>query len=415
MNILLTAAKIVDSTSPYHLQTVDVWLHNGKIAAIGQNLQGNAATIKQNCQGLSLSTGWVDMGAVCGEVGNEYREDFVSLAKAAQKGGFTQVGVLPNTNPVVQSKESIAFIRSKSSENVTFLPIAAASLDLKGEDLTEVLDLYKAGAVAFSDGLLSITNTAMLHKALLYLQHTGAVLINRPDDKHLTKWGVMHEGNAAVHLGLKGMPSIAEHLGIQKDLKMLEYTGGKLHFSCISTAESVKMIAEAKAKGLAVTCDIAAYQLSFLDEDLYGFDTNLKVKPPFRTATDRQALLNGLADGTIDAVISAHCPLDIEAKELEFDLADYGIIGLETAFASLWSATHHQLSITQVIDKLTVAPRKILQLPNISIQENSPIDLTLFSETTQWTFSQKDIVSKSKNTPFVGKTLTGKVMRTFKE
>ncbi|MFY7787720.1 MAG: dihydroorotase, partial [Thermoflexibacteraceae bacterium] len=209
MNILLTAVKIVDSTSPYHLQIVDVWLYNGKIAAIGQNLQGNADTVVRNCQGLSLSVGWVDMGAVCGEVGNEHREDFASLTKAAQKGGFTKVGVLPNTSPIVQSKESIAFTKSKSSAAVDFLPIAAASVDLKGEDLTEVLDLYKAGAVAFSDGLQAITNTAMLHKALLYLQHTGAVLINRPDDKHLTKWGVMHEGNAAVHLGLKGMPSIA--------------------------------------------------------------------------------------------------------------------------------------------------------------------------------------------------------------
>ena len=421
MKTLLKSVKIIDKTSHFHLKRVDVLIENHKIIAIHDNIMsGNISNITIDndtqtidCQTFSLSTGWIDMCASSGESGNEHKETLATLCNAAAAGGFTDVLILPNTNPIVQTKESVKFVKSQSQNQVTLHPIAALSINTSGEEMTDFLDLHHAGAVAFSDGLLSITNTSMLKKSLLYLQHIKGLLINKPDDKYLTKYGLMHEGDVSASLGFKGMPSIAEELGISQTLKLVAYTGGKIHFSNISTAESVQLIREAKTQGLSVSCDIAASQLSFLDADLWDFDTNLKVKPPFRTEYDRQALLEGLADNTIDCIVSAHVPCDEDSKLLEFDMADFGIISLQTAFAAIRTATEKILPIEKLIEKFTTNPQKILQFATSKIAVGEKARLTLFDENSEFILQEKDIFSLSKNTPFINKVLKGRVIQIF--
>ncbi len=411
--MLLQTVQIIDKTSPFHLQRTDIYFQQGTIVAIGDALKVPENTPIIDCHELSMSAGWVDMCAWSGGVGYEHREDFSSLCRAAAAGGFTEVLILPNMQPFVQHKESIGYIRSQSQLGVQLLPIAGLSVQGQGEEMTELLDMYHAGAVAFSDGLLPVTNTALLLKCLLYLQHCNGLLINRADEKHLSKYGQMNESEISVFLGLKGIPHLAEVLGLQRDLHLLGYTGGRLHVSCISTAESVALIREAKTRGLAVSCDIAAHQLSFLDQAMQSFDTNLKVKPPFRGEADRQALLQGLVDGTIDHVCSAHLPCDEEGKKLEFDLADFGCIGLETAFGAIRKATATYLPLPDLIEKMTTKPRQLLNLPQQRIAIGEKANCTLFHPNQTWTFSAAAIVSKSQNSPFVGQTLQGKVVKVF--
>jgi dihydroorotase len=308
--------------------------------------------------------------------------------------------------------------------------IGAITKKAAGEDFTEMLDLHHAGAIAFSDGHHPLQNPDLLLKTLQYLHPINGLLMNRPEETLLTQFGQMHEGVQSTLLGLKGMPALAEELMIERDIRLLDYVyGGEghgaeelgvgneecksqspaLHFSTISTARAVELIRQAKAAGLPVSCDVAAHQLVFDDTALAGFDTNLKVNPPFRSAEDVTALWNGLADGTIDAIVSDHTPQDAESKNLEFDLAEFGIIGLETAFAAVITY-NRDIPLEQLIDKFTTRPRQILRLPASRLAEGKPACLTLFDPTGQWTFDRTK--SKSKNSPFLHQTLTGRVIGT---
>ena len=287
-----------------------------------------------------------------------------------------------------------------------------------------MLDLHHAGAVAFSDGTHPLQNPDLLLKTLQYLQPIDGLLMNRPEETLLTRFGQMHEGVQSTLLGLKGIPAIAEELMVERDLRLLEYVVGAkgntvphalnpmssaLHFSTISTARSVELIRQAKVQGMPVSCDVAAHQLVFDDSALAGFDTNLKVNPPFRLPQDVSALWAGLADGTIDAIVSDHLPQDAESKNLEFDQAEFGIIGLETVFAALITY-NRELSLTQLVDKLTTRPRQILRLPPAHIAEGEPATLTLFDPDRTWVYDRTH--SKSKNSPFLGQTFTGRVIGT---
>jgi dihydroorotase len=407
MRIQLQQVLITDPFSPYHKQRVDLTIENGIIGLIGNST--SASDISINAQSLSVSPGWVDLRAYNGEPGLEHKEDLASLTKAAVFGGFTQVAVMPNTQPVSQSKDAIHSLRQRSLNNiVNFLPLAAASIDLKGESMTEILDLVHAGAIAFSDGDKSIKNPALIVKLLQYLSQVNGLLILKPEDRHLSSGGQMNEGITSTYLGLKGIPAMAEVLQLQRDIELLKYAGGRLHFSGISTEASVDIIRKAKKSGLNVTADINFYQVIFDDSELNTFDTNHKVNPPYRTKKDIKALIKGLEDGTIDGIATGHHGQDVESKKLEFDLADFGILGLETAFAALNTTISPVLGLDLIIEKLTVAPRKLLGLPKGTIKEGEPADLTLFDPNLKWTFTSKDIQSKSVNTPFVGKQLVGK-------
>ncbi len=296
--------------------------------------------------------------------------------------------------------------------------MAAITKGAAGVDFTDMIDLHHAGAVAFSDGTHPLQNPDLLLKTLQYLQPIGGLLINQPEETTLTHYGQMHEGVQSTLLGMKGIPALAEEIMVERDLRLLAYVlegdtqstdAPMLHFSTLSSARSVDLIRQAKTQGLPVSCDVAVHQLVFNDTALASFDTNLKVRPPFRSAADVDALWAGLADGTIDAIVSDHTPQDAESKNLEFDMAEFGIIGLETVFAALM--THNRaLPLSVLVDRLSTRPRQILRLPALRLAEGEPAMLTLFDPTQSWTYDKT--LSKSHNSPFLGKPLTGRVVGT---
>ena len=415
MKVLIRSVRIVDKISPFNGQIKDILIEDGRIKQIGENLDGSGMDIKEGSN-VCVSPGWVDMRVASRDPGFEHKEDLTSVCLAASKGGFTEIVLLPNTEPVVHSKDTLNYIKQSGLGGLVKLHVTASvSRKAEGVDFTEMIDLHRAGAVAFTDGEHPVQNADLFLKTILYLQPLDALLMNRPEDRQLTLYGQMHEGVASTLTGMKGMPSLAEEMMLTRDLKLLAYALEKnsksqfskpaLHVSLISTATSVALIREAKAQGLPVSCDVAAHQLAYTDADLMDFDTNLKVNPPFRQASDHVAIRAGLLDGTIDAIVSDHNPHDEECKNLEFDHADFGITGLETAFSL--AVMHTGLPVEEIVDKLTVQPRHILRLPALSIGEGQAANLTFFEAESDWVFEKS--FSKSKNTPFLGKTLKGKV------
>jgi len=359
---------------------------------------------------MFLSTGWFDLGAFVGDPGLEHKEDLQSLAKAAQAGGFTEVAVLPNTQPVIQSKNEATFIsRNNDSRLVQIYPMAAVTRNCKGEELTEMIDLREAGAVAFTDGLHSLWHTDIFLKALQYLQKFQGVLVDHPEDIWLNRFGQMHEGINSTVLGLKGMPRIAEEVAIARNLELLAYAGGKLHFARLSTAKAIDQVRSAKKKGLNVSCDITSYQPLMDDSVLSDFDTNYKVNPPLREQKDQDALLKGLKDGTIDILCTGHLPHDDESKMLEFDMADFGIINLQT-FASQLSSLSQDIGWDDLILKVTDNPRMILGMEVPVIEVEAKANLTLFDPSHEWTFTAQENFSRAKNSPWLGTKVKGKAI-----
>ena len=410
MQVAIHNAQIIDPSQPGQAGHYNLLIDNGAIAAITQEAVEADVTIAS--PNLMVSAGWFDMNASIGDPGLEYKEDLQSAAAAAAAGGFTELLMLPNTQPVVQTKNEVAYIIAGNRTALTQIhPAGAITTDAKGERLTEMIDMHHAGAVAFTDGKQPLWNADVFVKALQYLGQFNGLLINKPVDRHLTAFGTMNEGYQSTLLGLSGMPNMAEELMIARDLRLLEYAGGRLHLANVSTAEGVALIKAAKAKGLHVTCDMAAHQLAFTDEVVDGYDTHYKVDPPFRTATDRTALTEAIADGTVDVLVSAHTPQDVESKHLEFDLADFGITGLQTFLPALQSQLN--LSANSLVQMAAIKPRQLLNLPVPAIAVGAPANLTVFDPTAQWAFTEGNNLSKSANSPFLGQTLTGKVLATF--
>lgn len=409
MSTLLQDVTVFCPTSPYHLQTVSILIdEKGIIVAIDpEKIDTNHIQKIIHLKGSYVSIGWIDMRTRIGEPGYESTETIETACNAAAAGGFTEIVALPCTKPIVQRKESVEFIQQRSKNFLTQIyPMAAVTIDSKGEKLTEMYDLHQAGAVAFTD-TEAIQNADIVLKTLQYLQHFNGLLINKAEDKHLTQFGQMNEGETNVFLGLKGMPTLAETLMIARDLQLLAYTGGKLHISCISCEASLQLIKAAKEKGLNVTCDVAAHQLIFDETVLTGFDTNYKVNPPFRSQKDVIALREAVKMGIIDAIASDHTPCDTESKALEFDLADFGITGLETLFASLNTFT--RIALDDILPKITIKPRQILNLPIPNIAIGEVAQLTVFDTTTEWQYLPENVKSKSNNSPFLNQKLKGKV------
>ncbi|MCC6727587.1 MAG: dihydroorotase [Saprospiraceae bacterium] len=410
MHLLIKNAILVWPGSQHDGKATDLLIKDGKIEAVGNGLASNAAQIF-DATGCCISPAWLDLGTWVGDPGLEHREDFATVERAALAGGYAAIAVLPNTNPALHSKSEVQYVRSKSALSmVDFLPIGAVSHDCAGKDITEIYDMQSAGAVAFSDGKKSVQDSGLMLRALQYVSPFGGVILNRPHDRSLAPSGQMHEGTMSTSLGMKGVPALAEELMLRRDIYLAEYTGSRLHALNISTAGAVELVREAKARGLQVTASVAAMNLACDDHLLSEFDPNFKVMPPIRELADMEALHAGLADGTIDCITSNHTPLDPEAKNLEFPFADFGAIGLETAFGLSWMHLHNSLTISQFIEKIAIAPRKLLGLPVPKIGPGEAASLTIFNPNTEWTFSAKDIQSRSKNTPFVGWRMKGKVV-----
>jgi dihydroorotase len=411
LKILLKEVKIVDKASRYNGQVLDILVEDGVVAQMAESIETEADEVfemKTSC----VSVGWCDMRIHNTLLGNEHKEDAQSLAQAAIAGGYTHIALLPNGSPVVQSKELLGYIRNVSDTlPISLLPMAAATDGCHGKDIVEYLDLHAAGAVAFTDGSHTVDDFGSICKILLYLQQIDGLFVNHPTDNKLNLHGQMHEGLESNLLGLKGMPAFAEASSIKRHLEIMEYLGvkSKVHFTMITTKEALDLIREAKKQGHKITCDVSAQHLVYTDEQLRTFDSNYKVMPPFRTTDCRDALWAGLLDGTVDAVVSDHCPHDPEAKNVEYDQAEYGIIGIETVFAILCKY-NKALNYNTIVEKLSTNPRKILGLPKLKIEEGQEAVFTIFNTNLKWTPSIENKKSKAANSPIFGTELSGKAI-----
>lgn len=405
MKIIIRGAKIIDSKSPFHNQTLDILIIDGFIKKIGKSLPNSENADEIKLDNLHVSQGWFDSSVSFGEPGFEDRETIENGLNTASKSGFTAIALQPNSFPIIDNQSQVNFVTNKSHGFATQLfPIGALTKESEGKDMAELYDMKKAGAVAFGDYNKSLDNANLLKIALQYVQDFDGLVIAFAQDEKIKGNGVANEGIVSTQLGLKGIPNLAEELQIARNLFLLEYTGGKLHIPTISTAKSVQLIKEAKAKGLNVTCSVAVHHLVLTDSTLEGFDTRYKVSPPLRTETDRKALLKGIKDGTIDIITSDHNPIDIEHKKMEFDTAKNGTIGLESAFGALMTV----LPLETIIEKLT-AGKAVFSIENHSIDEGLKANLTLFNPEPKSIFTKSNILSKSKNSAFLGMEIKGKV------
>ena len=408
---LIKNATIIDPNSPMNGDTVDLLIEAGTITKISKHLAHPTAKVIEGTD-LQVSPGWLDIGAQIGEPGFEHREDLQSVTAAAATGGFTALACFPNTNPTIHSKSEVSFLKNNATL-VDFHPIGALSRDCAGENLAEVYDMAASGAIAFSDGAKSIASAGLMKRGLEYLKGINGLVINHPNDASLSKGGQIHEGEISTMLGMKGIPALAEILMLKRDLDLLAYTNSRLHVHNISTADAIKLIKVAKKQGLKVTASVSVMHLIYNHTAVENFDPQYKLMPPLREVSDTKALIKGIKDGVIDVINSNHTPLEIEAKKLEFSYADAGIIGLETLYPLLNTHLGKQLDTPTIVNLLAIQPRTVLNLPIPKIAIGEKANLTFFQPTKEWTFEQKDIQSKSKNTPFIGQQFKGKVLGTI--
>ena len=406
MNALIKAATVIDAQSTYHGETVDLRIKSGIITEIASNLSPAKGEKVITAKDLHISQGWFDSSVSMGEPGFEERETIVNGLNVAARSGFTGVALNPNTNPVLDTSSDIAFVlRRAEGAATTIFPIGALTRNCESVDLAELYDMQQSGAVAFGDYQKPITNPNLLKIALQYTQGFDGLVLSFPQELQIAGKGKVHEGIVSTGIGVKGIPGIAESLQVARDLHILEYVGGKLHIPTISTAASAELIRAAKAKGLNVSCSVAIHNLFFTDAVLTDFDTNYKVMPPLRPTEDVEALITAIKDGTIDMVTSDHNPLDIEQKHLEFDNAAYGTIAQEACFGALLTLVSAKKAV-----RLLTAGRNRFTQPLPSIAEGVAANLTLFETKGTNSFSESDILSKSKNAAFLNAKLKGTVV-----
>jgi len=409
MNLLIKNARVIDPNSPFNSQSADIFIENGMIKKIGKSLSVKADK-EIGADGLCVSPGWVDMFANFADPGYEYKESIESGCAAAAAGGFTDVLVIPNTKPAIDTKSQVEYIVQKSkSFGVNIYPIGAVTKNAEGKELAEMYDMRTSGAIAFGDGVNCIQSSGLLVKALQYVKAFDGIIIQVPDDKSINAHGLMHEGIVSTQIGLPGKPAIAEELMVARDIKLARYADSRLHFTAVSAKKSLEYIERGKKGGVHVSCSITPYHLFFTDDDLKTYDSNLKVNPPLRTAEDRDAIKKAIEDGIADCLATHHMPHEADSKETEFEYARNGMTGLETAFAVLRTSLP-DLKIEKWIELLSVNPRKLLGLNAATIKENETACLTLFDPNSEWVYEKNNIRSKSKNSPFIGKKLKGKVI-----
>ena len=411
MNIIIRDARIVDEDSSFCNQIVDLEIENGVISKIGVNLSNTNHFEELKRDNLHISQGWFDSSVSFGEPGFEDRETISNGLMVAAKSGFTAVALQPNSEPIIDNQAHINFVQSKANGFATQVyPIGALTKNSLGTDLAELFDMKKAGAIAFGDYNKNIENANLMKIALQYLQDFDGLLLAFCEDKNLKANGVANEGVIATQLGLKGNASLSEEMMVARNLFLLGYTGGKMHIPTISSSKSAFLIKEAKANGLQISCSVAVHHLTISDAVLVNFDSRHKVLPPLRDKNEQKLLQQLVCDGTIDCITSDHNPIDIEHKKVEFDLAKNGTIGLESAFGAL----HFCLPLNVVIRQLTNG-RAVFGVKKPSISVGNPANITLFNPDVRWFFSEENILSKSKNTAFLGNEMLGKVYGVFNQ
>ncbi|MDZ4752455.1 MAG: dihydroorotase [Flavobacteriales bacterium] len=409
MKTLIKSVSILDPRSPHNGKVRDVLIDKGKIVSIAANITEIKGRIIKGKE-LYLSPGWIDMRANFRDPGLEYKEDLNSGTLAARRGGFSRVLLMPSLLPVTDQKGSVEYlVRRNPMNGVQLLVAGCLSEGLLGKQLAELFDMSQSGAIAFTDDKNDVGTELML-RALEYSKNFNGLLISFPHDRGVNPNGIIHEGVTSVSMGLRGLSSMSEEMRLSRDLDLLRYSGGRLHISLISTARSVQMIRLAKKEGLKVSCGIAAHQLSFTDENMLGFDSNMKVLPPFRSKADNKALLDGLKDGTIDVICSDHSPEDVEHKKREFEDADFGISSIQTAFNSIFDSIGKSVDISIIAAALSTSPAKILNQDLPVIEAGAEAEVTLFTTAEDTLFNESNWKSKSRFSPFYGKKLRGKVL-----
>jgi len=410
--VLLKSGRIID---PFSKKTFigDILIENGKIAKIGEKIQSKGKDFNiVDCKGLIVTHGFCDIHAHFREPGREDKETLESGSYAALGGGFTQVCTMANTDPTIDSPEHIYYVVSKSSKlPIDIFPIGAVSKGLKGEDLTEMLLMQKNGAIAFSDDGMPIQNAQFMKLALTYAKMLNVPIMNHAEDIFLRNNGVMNASSTSNNLGLKGNTSLAEAVMVYRDLLLAQSLSSKLHLLHISTKETVELLKKFKKKNSPITAEVSPHHLFFIDEDVNKFDTMIKVAPPVRGKDDRKALIEGIKSGLIDCIATDHAPHTIEDKETTFNDAEFGMIGLESCFGAVNKVLvkENGMSLKSLIEKLTVNPRKVMSLEQNLFSIGCKAQITVLNPNEKWTFKNEHILSKSSNSPFLGKELIGRV------
>lgn len=413
--ILLTGGRVIDPGTGRD-EEVDVLIQGNRIAKIGSLRKAvvkPAQVVK--AKGLLIAPGFVDMHTHLREPGREDEETIASGSRAAAKGGYTTVCCMPNTEPPLDDQGKIRLIYERATAYARVFPIGTVSKGREGKELTEVGDLFRAGAVAVSDDGSPVASADLMRRALEYTRLFDLPVIDHCEEPTLFRNGVINEGFVSTRLGLRGIPNASEEIMVSRDLHLAGLTRGRLHLAHLSAAGSISLLKEAKQKGLTVTCEVTPHHLTLTDEALLSYDTNLKVNPPLRSKADLEALRASLADGTIDAIATDHAPHSVDEKEAEFDLAPFGMIGLETALGLILTELVHpgHLGLVYALRAMSLNPCLILKLPFGRLMEGGPADLVCIDLKKTWVVNPDQFASKSRNTPFAGRRLKGKAVHTL--
>jgi dihydroorotase len=410
MSILIKKATIIDAKSIHHLKKMDILIERGKITSINASISAKTTQVIEGNE-LVVSPGWMDVYAQFNDPGFEHKEDLISGAKAAKNGGFSAVVISSNNQPVTDTKAQVKYFSSRANElPIQVKTLATLSEGLKGKNFAELYDLNQAGALGFSDGHAPIIDPDLLRRSLLYAKTFNGKIMVYSNDQRIAHDGVMHEGKMSTSLGLKSEPSLSEEIMVARDIAVAEYCDSPLHFMTISTAGAVKQIKRAKKRGIQITCDVAIANLVWNDTALAEFDSNFKVTPPLRSEKDRKALIAGINDGTIDFIVTNHSPQNIEEKQCEFDLAEFGQSSIETAFSLYSTYLSKNISVEKWVEVISTNSRQYFNQELSSIHENEKANLTVFNLDESWIVKASDLNSKSKNTPVLNTTLKGRVV-----
>jgi dihydroorotase len=415
MKLLIKGGTIIDPSQGME-EVADLFVENGQVSEIGRDLQVESAEVFE-AGGLMVSPGFVDLHVHLREPGEEYKETIASGVKAAVAGGFTSICAMPNTKPVNDNAAITLYILEKAREAnlANVFPVGAITRGSLGEELAEMAEMKSAGAVAVTDDGKPVMNAQVMRHAMEYAHDHDLVVADHCQDTCLSAHGVMHEGRYSTLLGLKGMSGSAEDSQVARDIMLSDITGARVHIMHISTARAVDLVREAKRKGLPVTCEVTPHHLALTDARVLGFDANTKMNPPLRSEDDRLALIEAVADGTIDAIATDHAPHHADEKMLEFDRAPFGVVGLETALGTVLEVLYHsgKVPLRRIVEMLTIGGAKVFSLPRGTLQKGATADITIFDPNRQWTVDPAQFKSKSRNTPFTNWQLHGKILATF--
>jgi dihydroorotase len=409
MNLLIKGGRVIDPTQKFD-ETLDILVENGVIKQVGKGFSAPAGAETVDASGCYVTPGLIDMHVHLRDPGLEYKEDIVTGTKAAVAGGFTSICCMPNTKPVIDNKAIASYIinKAKTEGFCNVFPVGTITQGMGGERMSEMGELKEAGCVAVSDDGKPVKNAELMRRALQYAQGIGIPVISHAEELDLVGEGTMNEGFTSTELGLKGIPRVAEDIATAREVMLAEYTGAPVHIAHVSTVGAVRLIRDAKARGVKVTCETAPHYFSLTDDAVRGYNTNAKMNPPLREAADVAAIKAGLKDGTIDCIATDHAPHHLDEKDVEFNEAMNGIVGLETSLAlSLRLVAEGVLTLPQMIEKMSVTPSNILGLGRGTLKTGAPADITVIDPEQQWTVTAEGLRSKSKNSPFLGQPMKG--------